>query len=126
MATPPPPPPPVVVPPPITSAPASTGPVARILTSGRPRVRAGRFRLRIRFAATAPAGKATIEVFRGSRKIGTATTRVRRGGSKRVTVKLNKRGRRLLRNSESGRLRVRVRVRVGKRVLRTTNLTIRR
>ena len=126
VATPPPPPPPVVVPPPITSAPASTGPVARILTSGRPRVRAGRFRLRIRFAATAPAGKATIEVFRGSRKIGTATTRVRRGGSKRVTVKLNKRGRRLLRNSESGRLRVRVRVRVGKRVLRTTNLTIRR
>ena len=126
VATPPPPPPPVVVPPPITSAPASTGPVARILASGRPRVRAGRFRLRIRFAATAPAGKATIEVFRGSRKIGTTTTRVRRGGSKRVTVKLNKRGRRLLRNSESGRLRVRVRVRVGKRVLRTTNLTIRR
>ena len=89
-------------------------------------MRRGRFNLRIRFAATAPSGTATIEVFRGKKKIGSARTRVRRGGSKRVSVKLTKTGRRLLRKSSSKRLRVKVRVRVGRRVLRTKQLTIRR
>ena len=100
--------------------------LATILATGRPRVRRGRFSLRISFAATAPSGTATIEVFRGKKKIGSARTRVRRGGSKRVSVKLTKTGRRLLRTSSSRRLRVRIRVRVGRRVLRTKQLTIRR
>ena len=51
---------------------------------------------------------------------------VRRGGSRRVSVKLTKTGRRLLRRSETKRLRVKVQVRVGRRVLRSKGLTIRR
>ena len=89
-------------------------------------MKSGRFRLRITFAATAPRGTATIEVFKGTKKIGSATTRVRRGGAKRVSIKLFKAGRRLLSKSATGRLRVRVRVRVGRRVLRSKELTIRR
>ena len=113
-----------IVAPPTTTARATR--LATILATGRPRVRRGRFNLRISFAATAPSGIATIEVFRGRKKIGSARTRVRRGGSKRVSVKLTKTGRRLLRTSSSRRLRVKVRVRVGRRVLRTKQLTIRR
>jgi secreted trypsin-like serine protease len=115
---------PPIVTPPTTTARATR--LATILASGRPRVRRGRFNLRITFAATAPSGIATIEVFRGKKKIGSAKTRVRRGGSKRVSVKLTKTGRRLLRTSSSRRLRVKIRVRVGRRVLRTKQLTIRR
>jgi secreted trypsin-like serine protease len=131
VASPPPPAPPAPPPAPPGTQPNTTQPIPRanlatILASGRPKVRRGRFHLRINFAQDAPPGIAVIEVFRGTRKIGTAKTRVRRGGSKRVTVKLNKRGRRLLRKSETGRLRVRVRVRVGKRVLGSRGLTIRR
>jgi hypothetical protein len=51
---------------------------------------------------------------------------VRRGSSKLVTIKLTKAGQRLLRKSATRRLRVRVRVRVGRRVLRSKELTIRR
>jgi secreted trypsin-like serine protease len=110
------------VPPPV----ARPARLATILVSGRPRVRRGRFKLRINFAQSAPSGIAVIEVFRGKRKIGIARTRVRRGGSKQVTVKLTRTGRRLLRRAESKRLKVRVRVRVGRRVLRTKTVTIRR
>ena len=99
--------------------------LATILASGRPQVRRGRFKLRINFAATAPAGIAVIEVFRGKRKIGSGRGRVRRGGSRQVSIKLTKTGRRLLRRSESKRLRVRVQVRVKRRVLRSRGLTIR-
>ena len=115
--------------PPIVTPPATTPRAIRlatILASGRPKVRRGRFTLRIAFATTAPSGTATIEVFRGTKKIGSARTRVRRGASKRVSVKLTKTGRRLLRKSSSKRLRVKIRVRVGRRVLRTKQLTIRR
>ena len=101
--------------------------LATILASGRPKVNSrGRFNLRINFAATAPRGTAVIEVFLRSRKIGSAKVAVRRGGSRRVSVKLTKTGRRLLRRSESKRLRVKVQVRVGRRVLRSKGLTIRR
>ena len=101
--------------------------LATILASGRPKVNSrGRFNLRINFAATAPRGTAVIEVFLRSRKIGSAKVGVRRGGSRRVSVKLTKTGRRLLRRSESKRLRVKVQVRVGRRVLRSKGLTLRR
>jgi hypothetical protein len=117
---------PPTTPAPATANPVATGPLATVLVSGRPRVRRGRFAIRIRFARTAPRGTAVIEVYRGRRRIGIARTRVRRGATKRVRVKLTPTGRRLLRRAASGRLRVRVRVRVGRRVLRTKTLTIRR
>ena len=123
-AQPPPPPPPPA--PTATPGAAPTVPLATILASRRPLVRRGHFTLRIRFAATAPSGTATIEVLRAGKKIGSARTRVLRGGSKRVTVKLNARGKRLLRRSMTKRLRVKVQVRVGARVLRSKQLTIRR
>jgi hypothetical protein len=128
-ATPPPPPPPPA-PAPVTPAPPVTDPIprvlARVLASGRPRVRRGRFSIRVSFAATAPSGISTVEVFRGRRKIGKAKVRVARGTSRRVTIKLNKAGRRLLRRSESRRLRVTVKVRVGRTQLASKRLTIRR
>ena len=99
--------------------------MARI-ASGRPKVRGGRFRIRVSFRSDAPAGTAVITVLRGKRKVGSARTRVVPGGSKRVTVKLNKTGRRLLKRAKSKRLKVRIRVRVGSRTLRTSTLTIRR
>ena len=80
----------------------------------------------MRFARTAPRGTALIEVYRGTRRIGIARTRVRRGATKRVNVKLTPTGRRLLRRAASRRMRVRVRVRVGRRVLTTRRLTIQR
>jgi secreted trypsin-like serine protease len=123
VSTPPPPPPPVVIPPPVVQRPS--GPVARI-SSGRPKVRGGRFRIRVSFRSDAPRGTAVITVLRGKRKVGSARTRVVPGGSKRVTVKLNKTGRRLLKRAKSQRLKVRIRVRVGSRTLRTSTLTIRR
>ena len=99
---------------------------ARILASGKPLVTRGRFHIRVNFTADAPKGTAIIEVFRGKKKIGTAKTTVRRNGSKRVTVKLSKAGRKLLRRSKSKRLKVTVRVRVKRQVLQTRKLTIRR
>jgi secreted trypsin-like serine protease len=121
-----PPPPSVVTPAPTAAAPRPRGPLARILASGRPLVRHGRFHIRVNFTADAPKGTAIIEVFRGKKKIGTAKTTVRRNGSKRVTVKLSKAGRKLLRRSKSKRLKVTVRVRVKRQVLQTRKLTLRR
>jgi secreted trypsin-like serine protease len=127
VASPPPPPAPIAAPAPIVTKPRPSGvAVARILASGKPKVRRGRFNLRINFTADAPPGIATIEVFRGKKKIGSGKTRVRRGGSKRVSIKLTRSGRRLLRKSSTKRLKVRVQVRVGRRVLRSKQLTIQR
>ena len=75
----------------------------------------------MRFAAGAPAGTAVIEVVRKGRTIGIARTRVVRGGTRRVRVKLTPSGRRLL---ARGSLKVKVRVRVGRRVLRSRTLTL--
>ena len=115
-------PPAVATPPPVAR---SATRLATILTLKRPRVRRGRFKMRINFAKEAPAGIATIEVFRGKKKIGSVRARVRRGGSRQVSVKLTKAGRKLLRNSERKRLRVKIQVRVKRQVLGTKTLTIR-
>ena len=117
---------PPTTPGPLTANPVATSPLATVLASGRPRVRRGRFAIRVYFARTAPRGTAVIEVYRGRHRIGIGRTRVRRGATKRVNVKLTPTGRRLLRRAANRRLRVRVRVRVGRRVLRTRQLTIRR
>lgn len=101
-------------------------PLATILVSGRPRVRSGRFNIRVAFARTAPSGTAVIEVFNGRRVVGLVRTTVRRGASKRVSLRLTPAGRRLLRRSAAGRLEVRVRVRVRSRALRSKVITIRR
>jgi hypothetical protein len=123
-----PPPPPVVTPPaplPIVETPVLR-PATILFSSSRVAVRRGKFKVRVNFAATAPTGRATVEVFRGSRKIGTGKTTVRRNGSRQVTVKLTKRGRRLLSRAKSKRLRVRIQVRVGRQVLARRNVTLRR
>jgi hypothetical protein len=109
--------------------PATKTPVVRLATisaAKRPKVRRGRFHIRVKFARTAPRGTAVVEAFRGRRLIGIGRTRVRRGATKRVTVKLTTTGKRLLRGSATKRLKVRVRVRVGRRALRSKTLTLRR
>jgi trypsin len=118
--------PPATTPPPPTTLTPAAPPLATISAAKRPKVHGGRFRIRISFARTAPRGTAIIEVFRGKRKIGIARTRVRRGATKRVSVKLTTTGTRLLGGSATRRLKVRVRVRVGRRTLRSKTLTIRR
>ena len=112
--------------PPPTTNPVASPPLATILNARRPKVRRGRFPIRIRFAQAAPAGTAVIEVYRGKRRVGIARTKVRRGATKRVRVKLTPTGRRILRRAETKRLKIRVRVRVGRKLLRTKQLTIRR
>jgi hypothetical protein len=109
-----------------TANPVARSPLATILNARRPKVRRGRFPIRIRFADSAPAGTAVIEVYRGARRIGIARTKVRPGATKRVRVKLTPTGRRMLRRADGRRLKVRVRVRVGRKLLRTKQLTIRR
>ncbi|MEO8688045.1 MAG: trypsin-like serine protease [Solirubrobacteraceae bacterium] len=127
-APPPTPPPAAVVsttPPPAVTAPAAR--LATILAAKRPKVsKQGRFKIRVNFASTAPRGLAVVEVFRGRRKLGTAKGFVRPGGSRQMTVKLTKAGRKLLKRSRTKRLKVRVRIRVGKQILRSKTLTIRR
>ena len=70
---------PVVTPPAADSTtppPAVTKPTVRlatILNARRPKVsKKGRFKIRVSFTASAPAGTAVVEVFRGKRKVGTA------------------------------------------------------
>lgn len=122
------PPPPAAIsttPPPAVTAPAAR--LATILAATRPKVsKKGRFKIRVNFASSAPRGLAVVEVFRGRKKIGTAKGFVRRGGSRQMTVKLTKAGRKLLKRSPTNRLKVRVRIRVGKQILRSKTLTIRR
>ncbi len=67
-----------------------------------------------------------VEVFRGKKKIGSAKGLVRRGSSRQLTIKLSKAGRKLLKKSKTKRLKITVRVRVGKTILRTKTITIRR
>ena len=122
----PPPAPPNLTPTPPAATPKRAGFLATIHAAKRPKVRRGRFNISVRFARTAPAGVAVVEVFRGKRKIGIARGRVRRGGKRRISVKLTPTGRRLLARSASRRLKVRVRVRVGRSVLRSKTLTVRR
>ena len=117
------PPPPPASPPPAAQ---TTRTLARVLVSGRPKVRRGRFKVRVRFGRAAPRGIATIEARRSGRRLGSGRARVRRGATRTVTVKLNRRGRSLLRRSETGRLRITVRVRTGRRVLGSRRITIRR
>jgi hypothetical protein len=107
------------------TAPAKAAPLATILAAKRPEVKRGRFAIRIRFAKTAPRGTAVIEVYRGGHRIGIGRTRVKRGATKSVRVKLTRSGRRALSRAANHRLKVRVRVRVGRAVLRTKRLTIR-
>ncbi len=118
--------PPASAPRPAPVTTAASGPLATILVSGRPRVRHRRFAIRVRFARTAPAKTAVIEVIRNRRVIGIARTKVLSGGTKRVRVKLTPRGRRLLSRSRTHRLTLTVRVRVGRQVLRSKRVTIRR
>jgi hypothetical protein len=118
-------------PPPTTATPPaangrSAGFLATIHAAKRPKVKRGRFNISVRFAPTAPAGVAVVEVYRGKRKIGIARSRVRRGGTRRISVKLTPTGRRLLARSATKRLKLRVRVRVGRSVLRSKTLTVRR
>ena len=75
--------PPTTITPPATN-PVASPPLATILNAKRPKVRRGRFPIRIRFAKAAPTGTAVIEVYRGTRRIGIARTKVRRGATKRV------------------------------------------
>jgi secreted trypsin-like serine protease len=110
---------------PTAKPPAKTGPFATILAAKRPKVKRGHFPIRVRFAKTAPKGTAVIEVYRGGRRIGIARTKVKRGATKRVRVKLMRSGRRALSRSSTHRLKIRVRVRVGRTILRTKRLTIR-
>ena len=117
--------PPATTPPPGTTL-APTAPLATISSAKRPKVSRGHFRVRVKFARTAPRGTAVVEAFRGKRLIGIGRTRVSRGATKRVSVKLTTTGKRLLRRSATKRLKLRVRVRVGRKVLRTKTLTIRR
>ena len=105
---------------------AASGPLASILASGRPRVRGGNFPIRVRFAPAAPAKTAVVEVIRNRRVIAIARTKVLQGGTKRLRVKLTPRGRKLLARSESRRLTLKLRVRVGRQVLRSKNVTVRR
>jgi Trypsin len=111
---------------PAVALPAKKAPFATILAAKRPKVKRGHFAIRIRFAKTAPKGTAVIEVYRGGRRIGIARTKVKRGATKRVRVKLLRSGRRALSRSATHRLKIRVRVRVGRTILRTKRLTIRR
>jgi trypsin len=114
-------------PPPAAPRPVvASGPLASILVTGRPRVRNGRFTIRVRFAPTAPPRTAVVEAIRNRRVIGIARTTVLQGGTKRLRVKLTPRGRRLLSRSSTRRLRLKVRVRVGRQVLRTRIVTVRR
>jgi len=106
--------------------PTVSGRLATILAARRPKVGDGRFGIRVRFARSAPAGTAVVEVIRTRRVIGIARARVLRGGTKRIRVKLTPSGRRQLVRSRSGRLTFKVRVRVGRRVLRSKTLTVRR
>ena len=119
-----------LAPPATTPTPAATarpaGFLATIHAAKRPKVKRGRFNISVRFAPTAPAGVAVVEVYRGKRKIGIARSRVRRGGTRRISVKLTPTGRRLLARSATKRLKLRVRVRVGRSVLRSKTLTVRR
>ena len=89
-------------------------------------MRRGRFNLRINFAATAPSGNATIEVFRGKKKIGSAKTRRAPRRLQARQRQADEDGPAAAEHEPSKRLRVKVRVRVGRRVLRTKPLTIRR
>lgn len=121
---------PAPIPPPILTTPppaADTVPrrLATILTLKTPQIRRGRLKMRINFAKDAPAGNAFVEVLRGKKKIGSVRARVRRGGSRQVSVKLTKAGRKLLRRSERKRIRVKVQVRVKRRILGSKTLTIR-
>jgi secreted trypsin-like serine protease len=111
---------------PTAKPPAKKAPLATILAARRPKVKRGHFTIRIRFAKAAPKGTAVVEVYRGGRRIGIARTKVKRGATKRVSVKLMRSGRRALSRSSNHRLKVRVRVRVGRTILRTKRLMIRR
>ena len=88
--------------------------------------RRGRFPIRVRFAKTAPRGTAVVEVYRGKRQIGIARTSVSRGGDEARAGQAHADGQALLQRSATKRLKVRVRVRVGRTMLRTKTLTIRR
>ena len=67
-----------------------------------------------------------VEVFRGKKKIGSAEGPGPQGLSRQMTIKLHETGRKLLKKSKTKRLKITVRVRVGRTILRTKTMTIRR
>ena len=121
-----PPPAPIVTPPPPPAANSSPRTrLATILTLNQPRIRRGRLTMRINFASDAPAGNTFVEVFRRGKKIGSVRAGIRRGGSRQVSVKLTKAGRKLLRRTQRKRMRVKVQVRLKRQILGSKTLTIR-
>jgi secreted trypsin-like serine protease len=111
---------------PSVAPPAKKSKLATILVSGKPKVKHRRFKIRVKFAKGAPKGTAVIEIYRGKKRIGIARVKVKRGATKRVTVKLTPQGNRILKRAASKKLKISVRVRVGSQKLRTKSATIRR
>jgi secreted trypsin-like serine protease len=126
---------PVVTPPPAggsTPPPSGGGQtlpppaVARLATFKSPKslkARKGRFKVKVSFDATAPAGTATLTVLLKGKKIGSARVKVKPGGTSTAKVKLTKKGLRKLKKSK--KLKVTLRITVGGKAI-TKALTIKR
>ena len=100
--------------------------VARFAALKSPRslqARNGRFKVKVSFDATAPAGTAKLTVLLKGRKIGSARVKVKPGGTATAKVKLTKAGVRKLKKTK--RLKVSLRITVGGKLTKKA-LTIKR
>jgi hypothetical protein len=116
----------VVPPPPPPPPPPATITSAKLATFSGPkslRARNGRFKYKISFAASAPHGRAILNVLFKGGKIGSARVTIKPGGTVTAKFKLTKSGLRKLR--KAGKLKVTLRLRLSGTTTRKT-VTLRR
>ena len=88
--------------------------------------RSGRFKLRIAFSQSAPAGPARVTVRRAKRLLASKPVLVRPGATRTVILRLTAAGRRAIRRGASARVTVALRLPDGATVRKQIRLTRRR
>ena len=89
--------------------------------------RKGTVRVRVRFAANAPKGRARLRILsRGKRELASGKLGVKRGRTVTATLRLNARGRKAIRPGKTRKVRLQLRLPGGKTLGKTVKLTRRK
>jgi hypothetical protein len=109
-------------PPPENGNPAPAQIVGRKLTADR----RGRFKVRVAFAATAPAGTARVTVLAKGKRLAAKRLAVRPGQGATAKLRLSRAGRRAVRPGRTKRVKVVLRLPGGPKIAKPMKLTRRR
>jgi len=105
------------------------GPVAKVTSLSGARLtadRKGLFKVKARFGDAAPVGRARITVSRKGKRLARASTPVRQGKTVTKTLRLSRKGRKVIRRGQTRKVKVQLRLPGGDKLTKTVKLTRKR